>query len=48
MDVEDAEPLTQRTKIWTPSDEIEDMIQRAETKPSAIVYGTYQYRVDQA
>jgi hypothetical protein len=49
LDIEGEEPLTQRTKTWTPSDEIEDMIQRAETNPNAIVYGTFhQYRVDQA
>jgi hypothetical protein len=49
LDIEGEEPLTQRTKTWTPGDEVEDMIQRAETNPNAIVYGTFhRYRVDQA
>ena len=48
-DVEDAEPLTQRTKNWTVTEEIEDMIFRAESNPNAIVHGTFHtYPFDQA
>ena|SRR2546427_12264005 len=48
-DVEGAEPLTQRTKNWTLTEEIEDMVLRAESNPNAIVYGTfYRYPFDQA
>ena len=43
------EPLAQWTEKRDPSDEIEDMIQRAEFNPDAIVWGTFhRYRVDQA
>jgi len=48
-DVEEAEPLTQRTKNWTLTEEIEDMVFRAESNPNAIVYGTFHtYPFDQA
>jgi hypothetical protein len=46
--VEGEEPLAQWTEKRTPSEEIEDMIQRAEFNPNAIVWGTFhQYRVDE-
>jgi hypothetical protein len=46
--VEGEEPLAKWTEKRTPSQEIEDMIQRAEFNPNAIVWGTFhQYRVDQ-
>jgi hypothetical protein len=46
--VEGEEPLVQWTEKQTPSEEVEDMIQRAEFNPNAIVWGTFhQYRVDQ-
>src|SRR4051812_7366938 len=47
VDVEGVEPFEQRTERWTVSDEIEDMVQRAEFNPQAIVYGTFhQYMGD--
>ena len=47
--IEGEEPLAQWTEKRDPSAEIEDMIQRAEFNPNAIVWGTFhQYRVDQA
>jgi hypothetical protein len=47
-DVEGEEPLAKWTERQTPSEEIEDMIQRAEFNPNAIVWGTFhRYRVDQ-
>ena len=39
--IEREEPLAQRTNKYTVSDDIEDMIQRAESNPNAIVYGTF-------
>lgn len=46
--IEGEEPLAQWTKRRTPSEEIEDMIQRAEFNPNAIVWGTFhRYRFDQ-
>ena len=49
MDVEGEQRLNKWTAKRTPSDEMEDMIQRAESNPDAIVYGTFhEYRVDQA
>ena len=46
--VEEEEPLAQWTEKRTPSEEIEDMIQRAEFNPNAIVWGTFhRYRVDE-
>jgi hypothetical protein len=40
-EIEDAEPLSDRIAKHSLSDEIEDMIQRAEFNPQAIVYGTF-------
>jgi hypothetical protein len=39
--VEGEEPLAERIKKFTVSEDIEDMIQRAESNPNAIVYGTF-------
>jgi hypothetical protein len=47
--VEGEEPLARWTENRVPSEEIEDMIKRAEFNPNAIVWGTdHRYRVDQA
>jgi hypothetical protein len=49
VDVEGAEPLTQRTQDWTLTEEIEDMVRRAESNPNAIIYGTFHdYPFDEA
>jgi len=40
-DVEGAEPLSQRAEKRTMTEEIEDMVLRAELNPDAIVYGTF-------
>jgi hypothetical protein len=39
--VEREEPLAERIKKFTVSDEVEDMIGRAESNLNAIVYGTF-------
>jgi hypothetical protein len=45
--VEDHEPLEERLEKHLVDDEIEDMIQRAEFNPEAIVYGTFHtFRAD--
>ena len=45
--VEEEEPLSQWLEKQTPSDEIDDMIQRAESNPNAIVWGTFhEFRGD--
>jgi hypothetical protein len=41
MEVEGEEPLAQRAKKMPLSEELDDMIQRAESNPNAIVYGTF-------
>ena len=41
ISIEREEPIAERTKKITVSDEIEDMIERAESNPNAIVYGTF-------
>jgi hypothetical protein len=49
VDVKEAEPLTQRTKSWTLSEEVEDMVRRAESNPNAIIYGAFHcYPFDEA
>ncbi len=40
-EIEDAGPLSDRIAKHSVSDEIEDMIRRAEFNPQAIVYGTF-------
>jgi hypothetical protein len=48
LGVERERPLAKWLETESPREEIEDMIQRAETNPNAIVYGTFhRYRVDQ-
>ena len=41
ISIEDEERLAERTNKYTVSEDIEDMIQRAESNPNAIVYGTF-------
>lgn len=43
--VEKEEPLSVRLANLTPSEELEDMISRAEANPNAIIWGTF-YRWD--
>jgi hypothetical protein len=41
-EIENVEPVAEREKRnWVPSEEIEDMLLRAESHPNAIVYGTF-------
>jgi len=48
-DVEGAEPLAERTRTQTLSEEVDDMVLRAESNPNAIVYGTFHnYPFDEA
>src|SRR5579864_1331237 len=39
--IQGEEPLAERTKKCTLSEDIEEMILRAESNPNAIVYGTF-------
>ena len=49
MDVEDVEPLIQRTAKCRLAEEITDMAFRAESNPNAIIYGTFhRYPFDEA
>jgi hypothetical protein len=49
VDIEDAEPLAERGKKWSMTEEIDDMVLRAELNPNAIVYGTFHtYPFDEA
>jgi hypothetical protein len=49
VDIEGEERLAERTSRCVLSEDIEDMIQRAESNPDAIVYGTFhQYPFDAA
>ncbi len=41
VDVEGAEPVAERAEKWSMTEETDDMIQRAEVNPDAIVYGTF-------
>jgi hypothetical protein len=48
-DIEGAEPLAERIKASALTEEIEDMVLRAESNPNAIVYGTFhRYPFDEA
>jgi hypothetical protein len=48
VDIEGAEPLARRTEKRSMTEEIEDMVSRAEYNPDAIVYGTFhQYLFDE-
>jgi hypothetical protein len=47
--VERAEPLAERKEKWTLTEEVEDIIRRAESNPDAIIFGTFHtYRHDEA
>ena len=49
VDVEGAEPLKERSKRVALTEEIDDMVLRAESNPDAIIYGTFHdYRRDEA
>jgi hypothetical protein len=41
MDVEGAEPVAERAEQWSMTEEIDDMLSRAQCNPDAIVYGTF-------
>jgi hypothetical protein len=48
-EVDNAEPLAARGGSTTLSEEIDDMVRRAETNPNAIVWGTFhRYPFDEA
>lgn len=47
--VEQAEPLSMRSKKMTLAEETEEMVFRAEANPNAIIYGTFhRYQFDKA
>ena len=49
VDVGVAEPVAERAEKWSMTEETDDMIQRAEVNPDAIVYGTFhRYPHDEA
>jgi hypothetical protein len=49
IDVEGAEPVAQRAEKWSMTEEIDDMLSRAQSNPDAIVYGTFhRYPFDEA
>ena len=49
IDVEGAEPVTQRAEKWSMTEDIHDILSRAECNPDAIVYGTFHlYPFDEA
>ena len=49
MDVEGAEPVADRAEGRSMTEEIDDMLSRAQSNPSAIVYGTFHsYLFDEA
>lgn len=41
IDVAGAEPVAQRAEKWSMTEEIDDMLSRAQCNPDAIVYGTF-------
>jgi hypothetical protein len=41
LEVEGEEPLAERAKKAPLSEDLDDMIQRAESNPNAIIYGTF-------
>jgi hypothetical protein len=48
-EVEGVEPLTERLKRSTITEEVDDMLLRAESNPNAIIYGTFhRYPFDEA
>jgi hypothetical protein len=49
VETESEEPVTERLKNWSVDEEILDLIERATSKPEAIIYGTFHtYRHDDA
>jgi hypothetical protein len=49
VDIEDEEPFAERIKKYSVADEIEDMVEQAESNPDATVYGTFhRYPRDEA
>jgi hypothetical protein len=47
--VERAEPLAKRTERGAMKEQEDDMVQRAESNPNAIIYGTFhKYLFDEA
>ena len=40
-EIENAEPLAERRKVWNLTEEVDDMVSRAEFNPDAIVFGTF-------
>jgi hypothetical protein len=49
MDVEEVEPVAVRTAKCQLTEDIADMVQRAESNPAAIIYGTFHtYPFDEA
>jgi len=49
MEVDDAEPLSERRKKCSLTEEVDEMVMRAESDPNAIVYGTFHtYPFDEA
>ncbi len=48
-DIEGEEPLAERAARQTLTEEVEDLMVRAESNPDAIIYGSfYTYRFDEA
>lgn len=48
-DVENVEPLSERRQRWNPTEELDDMVLRAESNRNAIIYGTFHcYPFDEA
>ena len=41
FEIEDEEPVSDRTKKFSLSEELEELVDRAETNPKAILYGTF-------
>jgi hypothetical protein len=49
IDVQGAEPLSERAKRASFTEEIDEMVLRAESNPNAIIYGTFHtYPFDEA
>jgi len=49
IDVDEAEPLAERTSKYEITEELADMIRRAEPNPNAIIYGAFHlYPFDEA
>lgn len=46
VDIEDEEPISDRLKKYEMSDDLRDLISKAETNPSAILFGTFHTYLD--